>query len=108
MPRMAPTTEERQRDGLFSKERGDAFNSVIDSIYQGFGGQDLYSTVEEKVANLFYLIVKDHPLSEGKKRLADALFVTFFTRKARLNIFCLTSYVLIVVAPLSQKWCDDS
>ncbi|SJM62192.1 RhuM family protein [Gulosibacter sp. 10] len=60
-------------DGLFGKERGDALDGVIGAIYQGFGGQDLYPTVEEKAANLLYLVVKDHPLSDGNKRSAAAL-----------------------------------
>lgn len=72
-------------DGLFGKERGDALDGVIGAIYQGFGGQDLYSTVEEKAANLLYLVVKDHPLSDGNKRSAAALFVTFLARNGLLS-----------------------
>jgi len=64
-------------DRLFGRERGDALDGVIGAIYQGFGGQDLYPTVEEKAANLLYLAVKDHPLSDGNKRSGAALFVTF-------------------------------
>lgn len=53
-------------DALLGKERGGGLAGVVAAIYQGFGGQDLYPTVEEKAANLLYLIVKDHPLSDGK------------------------------------------
>lgn len=67
-------------DSLFGAERGDALEGIVGSIYQGFGGQDLYPTVEEKAANLLYLVVKDHPLSDGNKRSAAALFVTFLAR----------------------------
>lgn len=72
-------------DGLFGKERGDSLDGVIGAIYQGFGGQDLYPTVEEKAANLLYLVVKDHPLSDGNKRSAAALFVTFLARNGQLT-----------------------
>ncbi|WP_348788445.1 RhuM family protein [Leifsonia sp. NPDC080035] len=71
-------------DGLLGKERGDALDGVIGAIYQGFGGQDLYPTVEEKAANLLYLVVKDHPLADGNKRSAAALFVTFLARNGLL------------------------
>ncbi|MGO2110718.1 MAG: RhuM family protein [Pseudoclavibacter sp.] len=59
-------------DALVGRERGDALAGILGTIYQGFGGQDLYPTVEEKAANLLYLVVKDHPLSDGNKRSAAA------------------------------------
>src|SRR5699024_7433573 len=72
-------------DELLGKERGDRLDGVIGAIYQGFGGQDLYPTVEEKAAHLLYFVVKDHPLSDGNKRSAAALFVTFLARNGMLN-----------------------
>ena len=71
-------------DNLFGQERGDALEGVIASIYQGFAGQELYPTVQLKAANLLYLVVKDHPLSDGNKRSAAALFVTFLSRNGIL------------------------
>jgi prophage maintenance system killer protein len=64
-------------DTLLGVERGEGLQGVIGAIYQGFGGQDVYPTLQEKAANLLYLIVKDHPLSDGNKRTAAALFVHF-------------------------------
>ena len=72
-------------DTLLGNERGDALAGVIGAIYQAFAGQELYPTVEEKAANLLYLIIKDHPLSDGNKRSAAALFVTFLSRNGMLN-----------------------
>lgn len=72
-------------DALFGRERGDALAGIVATIYQGFAGQDLYPTVEEKAANLLYLVIKDHPLSDGNKRSAAALFVTFLARNGILN-----------------------
>lgn len=72
-------------DSLFGRERGDTLAGVIAAIYQGFDGHDLYPTVEEKAANLLYLVVKDHPLSDGNKRSGAALFVTFLARNSILN-----------------------
>ena len=71
-------------DTLLGQERGDALAGIVAAIYQGFGGQDVYPTVEQKAANLLYLTVKDHPLSDGNKRTAAALFVTFLDRNGLL------------------------
>lgn len=71
-------------DRLLGKERGDALDAVIEAIYQGFGDQELYPTVEEKAANLLYFVVKDHPLADGNKRSAAALFITFLDRNNAL------------------------
>ncbi|HAM13174.1 MAG TPA: death-on-curing family protein, partial [Microbacterium sp.] len=44
-----------------------------------------YPTVQEKAANLLYLVVKDHPLTDGNKRSAAALFVHFLARNQVLD-----------------------
>lgn len=75
---------EFRADRLFGEERSDALDAIVGAIYQSFGGQDLYPTVEEKAANLLYLVVKDHPLADGNKRSAAALFVTFLARNGTL------------------------
>ncbi|MBN9606404.1 MAG: virulence RhuM family protein [Actinomycetales bacterium] len=72
-------------DALFGSERGDALKGVIGAIYQGFGGHEIYPSVEEKAANLLYLVVKDHPLADGNKRSAAALFVHFLARNGILT-----------------------
>ena len=72
-------------DALFGGERGEALRGVVATIYQGFGGVDLYPTVQEKAANLLYLVVKDHPLTDGNKRSAAALFVHFLARNQVLD-----------------------
>lgn len=46
---------------------------------------DLYPTGQEKAANLLYLVVKDHPLTDGNKRSAAALFVQFLARHDALD-----------------------
>jgi prophage maintenance system killer protein len=73
------------KDDLLGNEREDKLQAVVGVIYQSFAGQDLYPTVEEKAANLLYLTVKDHPLSDGNKRSAAALFITFLEKNGMLN-----------------------
>jgi len=66
--------------GLFGHEKDQSFKSALGAIYQTFGGKDLYPSVEEKAANLLYLVVKNHSFSDGNKRIAAALFVWFLDR----------------------------
>jgi len=63
--------------GLFGLEKDDGFKSALATIYQTFGGKELYPSVEEKAANLLYFVVKNHAFSDGNKRIAAALFVYF-------------------------------
>lgn len=72
-------------DTLFGGERGGSLRGVIATIYQGFGGVELYPTVQSKAANLLYLVIKDHPLTDGNKRSAAALFVHFLQRNGALS-----------------------
>lgn len=62
---------------LFGQEYDHKFQSVINTIYQTFDGKELYNSVEEKAANLLYLTIKDHPFTDGNKRIASILFVYF-------------------------------
>ena len=43
---------------LFGNEKDDSFKSSIGQIYQTFGGEELYPSVEEKAAMLLYLVTK--------------------------------------------------
>ena len=61
----------------FANEKDDSFKSSIGQIYQTFGGEDLYPSVEEKAAILLYLVVKNHSFSDGNKRIAAMLFLWF-------------------------------
>lgn len=62
---------------VFGVERDHAFKSSIGAIYQTFGGEDVYPTIQEKAANLLYFLVKNHGFIDGNKRIAAALFVQF-------------------------------
>lgn len=77
---IARARSEFPQDRLFGIENGDKLKSVVATIYQSFAGEDLYPTTEQKAANLLYLMVKDHPLVDGNKRSAAALFIEFLSR----------------------------
>ena len=60
---------------LFGNEKDDSFKGSIGNIYQSFGGEDVYPTLEEKAANLLYFVTKNHSFSDGKKRIAATMFL---------------------------------
>ena len=68
----------------FANEKDDSFKSSIGQIYQTFGGEDLYPSVEEKAAMLLYLVVKNHSFSDGNKRIAAMLFLWFLDKNGIL------------------------
>ena len=69
---------------LFGHEKDDSFQSSVATIYQTFGGIDLYPSIEEKAANLLYFITKNHSFSDGNKRIAAFLFLYFLERNGIL------------------------
>ena len=68
----------------FANEKDDSFKSSIGQIYQTFGGEDLYPSVEEKAAMLLYLVVKNDSFSDGNKRIAAMLFLWFMEKNGVL------------------------
>ena len=62
---------------LFALERNEGLKAILGAIYQSFGGKDVYPTTEEKAANFFYMIIKNHVFIDGNKRIAATLFIYF-------------------------------
>ena len=69
---------------FFGQTNGDKLKSVIGTIDQTFGGKYLYKSVEEKAANLLYLVIKDHPFIDGNKRIGSMLFVYYLSQNKML------------------------
>lgn len=69
---------------LFGKEKDKSFRSSVSTIYQTFDGKDLYPGIEEKAANLLYLITKNHSFADGNKRIAAFLFLYFLDKNGIL------------------------
>lgn len=63
--------------GLFGVEKDSGFKSALQTIYQTFGGEELYPSVEEKAAHLLYFTVKNHAFVDGNKRIAASVFIYF-------------------------------
>jgi len=52
-------------------------DSAIQSIYQTFGGKELYPTKEEKGARLGYSLISNHSFLDGNKRIGMHVMLTF-------------------------------
>lgn len=68
---------QKEFGGLFGIEKDQGFKSAIGTIYQTFDGNELYPSIEEKGANLLYLVVKNHAFSDGNKRIAASIFIYY-------------------------------
>ncbi len=84
MQAIAALREKFGGSSLFGNEKDDSFKSSIGQIYQTFGGEDLYPSVEEKAAMLLYLVTKNHSFSDGNKRIAATLFLWFLNNNGIL------------------------
>ena len=70
----------KEAGDLFGQERSGIFEGIIKGLYQTFAKKELYLTIEDKAAHLLYLIIKDHPFTDGNKRTASFLFVYFLDK----------------------------
>ena len=69
---------------VFAQPKDESFNSSVNQIYQTFGGNELYPTLEEKAAMLLYLIVKNHSFLDGNKRIGASCFLYFMDKNSLL------------------------
>ncbi len=69
---------------LFDREKDDSFRGSIGNIYQSFGGQELYPSLEEKAAHLLYFVTKNHSFLDGNKRIAATMFLYFLDKNGVL------------------------
>jgi len=70
----------KEASDLFGLESGDRFKGILSAIYQTFDGKELYPSLEEKAAHLLYFIIKDHPFTDGNKRIGSFLFIYFLDK----------------------------
>jgi len=69
---------------LFAVEREHGIEQILGAVAQTFGGEELYPSVEEKAAHIFYFTIKDHPFSDGNKRSGALLFLEFLRKNNAL------------------------
>ncbi len=78
--------QQKEATELFGNQKDQSFEGILKSVTQTFDGNYLYPTIEEQAANLLYFIIKDHPFSDGNKRIGAFIFVWFLEKnKHHLN-----------------------
>lgn len=92
---------------LFCNEKADELAGIIGNLYQTFGGDELYPSIEDKATHLLYSIIKDHPFNDGNKRTAAFLFIYFLDKcdylykhngEKKINENALTTLTLLVAS----------
>jgi prophage maintenance system killer protein len=71
---------QKEATQLFGNEKDSSFEGTLQSIVQTFGGEYLYPTIETQAAHLLYFVIKNHPFSDGNKRIGAFLFVWFLEK----------------------------
>jgi len=103
----------KEASKLFGQESEEKFKAILGNIYQTFGGQELYPSLEEKAAHLLYFTIKDHPFVDGNKRIASFLFIYFLDKNNYLyrangekkinDNNLITLALLIAISPPDEK-----
>jgi prophage maintenance system killer protein len=70
----------KEASNIFGNERGHGLQAILGNLEQSFDGEYLYPSIEAKAAHLLYFIIKDHPFSDGNKRIASLLFIHYLDR----------------------------
>ncbi|XVN42280.1 MAG: virulence protein RhuM/Fic/DOC family protein [Candidatus Rickettsia vulgarisii] len=93
---------------LFGLERDRSLKGILGNIDQTFAGKFLYTSVQEKASHLLYFVIKDHPFSDGNKRIGSLLFLLYLTKAniglKNLGANAMTSLALLIAeSSPSQK-----
>jgi death-on-curing family protein len=70
----------KEASRLFGNQKDNSFEGILQSVVQTFGGVYLYPSIEEQAAYLLYFVIKNHPFSDGNKRIGAFLFIWFLEK----------------------------
>jgi prophage maintenance system killer protein len=96
---------DKEASSLFGNQKDNSFNAILGNIVQSFDGRYLYPSIEEQAAHLLYFIVKNHPFTDGNKRIGALIFIWFLQRnkhllkrngEAKINDNALVAITLLV------------
>ncbi|CAG0999940.1 MAG: virulence protein RhuM/Fic/DOC family protein [Bacteroidetes bacterium] len=95
----------KEATNLFGNEKDQSFSGILQSVVQTFDGVYLYHSIEEQAAHLLYFCIKNHPFSDGNKRIGAFLFIWFLEKnkhrfkkngELKINDNGLTALALLV------------
>ena len=70
----------KEASNLFGNEKDNSLKGILGNIVQTFDGIYLYPTIEEQAAHLLYFTIKNHPFTDGNKRIGAFLFVWYLQK----------------------------
>lgn len=76
----ADLMNKNEASNLFGNIRDQQLQSILLNINQSFAGEYLYPNNIERAAHLLYFVIKDHPFSDGNKRIGCLLFLIFMNK----------------------------
>jgi prophage maintenance system killer protein len=74
----------KEAGNLFGNQKDESFEGTLRNITQTFGGVYLYPSIEEQASHLLYFIIKNHPFSDGNKRIGAFMFIWFLHKNKHL------------------------
>ncbi|MGI8581456.1 MAG: RhuM family protein [Chitinophagaceae bacterium] len=72
--------KKKEASKLFGNQKDKSFSGILKSIVQTFDGKYLYPSIEEQAAHLLYFVIKNHPFTDGNKRIGAFLFIWFLEK----------------------------
>ncbi|MBI4689400.1 MAG: virulence protein RhuM/Fic/DOC family protein [Nitrospirae bacterium] len=72
--------KKKEASSLFGNQKDQSLEGILKSVIQTFDGQYLYPSIEEQAAHLLYFVIKNHPFTDGNKRIGAFLFVWFLDK----------------------------
>ena len=72
--------KKKEATDLFGNQKDKSFKGILGNVIQSFGGEYLYKSIEEQSAHLLYFIIKNHPFSDGNKRIGAFMFIWFLEK----------------------------
>lgn len=96
---------QKEASQLFGNQKDESFAGILKVVTQTFEGVYLYPSIEEQAAHLLYFIIKNHPFSDGNKRIGAFVFIWFLEKnkhllkksgEIKINDNALTALALLV------------
>ncbi|WP_300674697.1 virulence protein RhuM/Fic/DOC family protein [Soonwooa sp.] len=75
---------QKEATKLFGNQKDNSFEGILKTVIQTFDGIYLYPTIEEQASHLLYFVIKNHPFSDGNKRIGAFLFIWFLEKNKHL------------------------
>lgn len=97
--------KKKEASALFGNQKDESFGGILNSVVQTFDSNYLYSSIEEQAAHLLYFVIKNHPFTDGNKRIGAFLFVWFLEKnrhrfkengEVKINDNGLTALALLI------------